>query len=142
MVGQFLIAQKRDELHHLPVRLNLAHVLFYGQLLALEEAGLLSLVDVKRSERVHKQVRFAVVVVALDHDVRCRRGLFEARLLRLLELDLLLAEVVRVNSDVVVVGRLVGEGLRDHVLLGKVEGAHRPLLVALESGNRVYVAEL
>lgn len=36
IVSQFLIPQERDKLHHFAMGLNLSHVLFDGQLLALE----------------------------------------------------------------------------------------------------------
>ena len=124
------------------MRLDLRHVLFDGQLLALEQARLLALVDVERGKRVHEQIRLAVVEVALDQDIRHSGCLLLSGLVLRLELDRRLAEVVRKDCDFIVVARLVGEGLGDDVLLAEVESAHRPVLLALEGAHGVRVAHL
>ena len=72
---QVLLLDKCHKLHHFPVRLNLAHVLLDGQLLALEQARLFSTVDVERGESVDEQVGPAVVVVTLNHDISQGRWL-------------------------------------------------------------------
>ena len=93
-VTEFLVPNERNKFHHFSVRLDLRHVLLDGQLFALEQARLLTFVDVQTGKRVHEKVCLAVVLVPLNHDVRQTARLF---LLFLLEFNRLRAEVVRVD---------------------------------------------
>ena len=111
---QVLLLDKGHKLHHFPVRLNLAHVLLDGQLLALEQAALFAPVDVERGERVDEKVGSTIVVVTLNHDISQSRWLliFIHRILKIF-----LAEVAWKDQYVVIIARLVSEGLWNDVLL-------------------------
>lgn len=113
-VTKSLVLDKGDKFHHFAMRLDLSHVLLDCELLAAEQTTLLALVYVQAGKGVDEQVGAAVVIVSLNHDVCLGRGLLP---LLLLELDGTFAEVVGVDQDVVIVTRLVGEGLRNHMLL-------------------------
>ena len=112
-IAQSLIFDESYEFHHFTMRLDLSHVFLDSKLFAAEQSTLLSSVDVQTGESVFKKVRSAVVIVSFNHDICHRR---RQLLLLLLELDSSLAEIVRVYQNVVVVTRLVSEGLGDHML--------------------------
>ena len=99
-VTESLIFDKRDELHHFAMRLDLSHVFLYGKLLAAEQTTLFALVNVQTGKSVDEKIGLAVMIVSLNHNVCNIRGLL---LLLFLEFDGALAEVVREDQNVVIV---------------------------------------
>ena len=66
-VAQFLVSNEGHELHHFAMALYLRHVLFDGELLALEKARLLPLVHIEGAKRVHEHVCPTVMLVPFNH---------------------------------------------------------------------------
>ena len=99
-VTESLILDKRDELHHLAMRLNLSHVFLYSQLFASEQSTLFALVHVKAGKCIDEKIGSAIVIISLNHNVCKGRG---SLLFLLLEFNGTLAKVVRVDQNVVIV---------------------------------------
>ena len=119
------------------MRLNLCHVLLYGQLLALKEPALLALVYIKTGKCVDEKVWPAVVKVTLNHDISHCRGLL---CYLFLELDGLWTEVVRIDEYFVVISRFKSESFWNDVLLSEIESTHGPLLVAFKGHYWITIA--
>ena len=66
-VTELLIFDELFKFKHFSVRLNLCHVLLYGELLALKKPTLLAFVHKKTCECVYEKICPAVVQVALNH---------------------------------------------------------------------------
>ena len=106
------------------MRLNLSHILLYGQLLALKEPTLFAFVYKEAGECVDEEVWPTVVEVTLNYNIgHCRGLLFSF----FLELDRFRTEVVRIDENLVVISRFKGKRFGDDVLLSEIEGAHGPV---------------
>ena len=79
------------------------------------------------------------MVVTLDYDIGQGAGLLPCLIL---ELNSLRAEIVRKQGDLIIISRLECECLRNHMLLRKIEGTHRPIQVAFESFNWIAITVL
>ena len=66
-VTELLIFDELFKFKHFAVRLNLCHVLLYGELLALKKPTLLALVHKQTCKCVYEKICPAVVQVALNH---------------------------------------------------------------------------
>ena len=77
--------------------------------------------------------------ITLNHYVGHCWGLFS---LLLLKLDVLCAEIVRINKDFVIIAWLEGESFRYDMFLWEIKCAHWPFRITLKGPYRVSIAIL
>ena len=114
--------------------LYFSHVLFYGEVFALEELLLLLLAHVQGSQAVLEQIYLTVMVVPLKQNIDSR-GHFGAT--GTIFLQIAHREVVVIYLYFSIVFSLECEVFRDNMLFHKIEGAQWPFLIAFEEVQRV-----
>ena len=114
--------------------LYFSHVLFYGEVFALEELLLFLLAHVQGSQAVLEQIYLTVMVVPLEQNIDSR-GHFSAT--GTIFLQIAHREVVVIYFHFSIVFSLECEVFRDNMLFHKIEGAQWPFLIAFEEVQRV-----